>query len=87
MGRVSDSISFRFDPRLLPTVAVAVAAMETGVARRKIDLDHYRQTLEGEGIKSSMIMRRIFEVARQSNRRIVFAEGEDEGACAWRRRG
>jgi len=69
-----------FDPRLLPTVAVAVAkaAMETGVARRKIDLDHYRQTLEGEVYKSSMIMRRIFEVARQSNRRIVFAEGEDD---------
>ena len=69
-----------FDPRLLPTVAVAVAkaAMETGTARRTIDLDHYRQTLEGEVYKSSMIMRRIFEVARQSNRRIVFAEGEDD---------
>ncbi len=69
-----------FDPRLLPTVAVAVAkaAMETGAARRTIDLDHYRQTLEGEVYKSSMIMRRIFEVARQSNRRIVFAEGEDD---------
>ena len=69
-----------FDPRLLPTVAVAVAkaAMETGAARRTIDVDHYRQTLEGEVYKSSMIMRRIFEVARQSNRRIVFAEGEDD---------
>ena len=69
-----------FDPRLLPTVAVAVAkaALETGAARRTIDLDHYRQTLEGEVYKSSMIMRRIFEVARQSNRRIVFAEGEDD---------
>jgi len=69
-----------FDPRLLPTVAVAVAkaAMETGAARRTIDLDHYRHTLEGEVYKSSMIMRRIFEVARQSNRRIVFAEGEDD---------
>ena len=52
--------------------------METGAARRTIDLDHYRQTLEGEVYKSSMIMRRIFEVARQSNRRIIFAEGEDD---------
>ena len=48
------------------------------IQSKKIDLDHYRQTLEGEVYKSSMIMRRIFEVARQSNRRIVFAEGEDD---------
>lgn len=37
-----------FDPRLLPMVAAAVAeaAMESGVARRKLDLEQYRRTLE-----------------------------------------
>jgi malate dehydrogenase (oxaloacetate-decarboxylating)(NADP+) len=38
-----------FDPRVLLHVAPAVAqaAMETGVARVKIDLDEYRSRLEG----------------------------------------
>ncbi|AVO39814.1 NADP-dependent malic enzyme [Pukyongiella litopenaei] len=69
-----------FDPRLLPTIAVAVAraAIESGTARRTLDLDAYRQALEAEVFKSSMIMRRVFETARQSKRRIVFAEGEDD---------
>ncbi len=69
-----------FDPRLLPTIAVAVAkaAMESGAARRKLDLAAYRQTLEAEVFKSALIMRRVFEAARQSKRRIVFAEGEDD---------
>jgi malate dehydrogenase (oxaloacetate-decarboxylating)(NADP+) len=69
-----------FDPRLLPTIAVAVAkaAMDSGAARRQIDLDEYRQSLEAQVTKSSMIMRGVFGAARQSKRRIVFAEGEDE---------
>ncbi|OXT02813.1 NADP-dependent malic enzyme [Notoacmeibacter marinus] len=68
-----------FDPRLLPTIALAVAkaAMDSGVARRTIDLDDYRRKLEAQVFRSSMIMRGVFDAARQSHRRIVFAEGED----------
>ncbi|HBT02466.1 MAG TPA: NADP-dependent malic enzyme, partial [Citreicella sp.] len=69
-----------FDPRLLPTVAVAVAraAMESGAARRLLDLEDYRQVLEAEVFKSSLVMRGVFAAARLSRRRIVFAEGEDD---------
>ena len=69
-----------FDPRLLPTIAVAVAkaAMESGVARVDLELDAYRQTLEAQVYRSSLIMRGVFEAARQSRRHIVFAEGEDD---------
>jgi malate dehydrogenase (oxaloacetate-decarboxylating)(NADP+) len=68
-----------FDPRLLPTIAVAVAraAMETGVARRTLDLDAYRQSLDALVFRSSLTMRGVTEAARRSRRRIVFAEGED----------
>ena len=70
-----------FDPRLIGVVASAVAkaAMDTGVATRKIpDLDAYRQKLDGSVFKSALIMRPVFEAARQATRRIIFAEGEDE---------
>ncbi len=68
-----------FDPRLLPTIAVAVAraAMESGVARRPLDLETYRQSLEALVSRSSLTMRGVTEAARRSRRRIVFAEGED----------
>ncbi|MFT6675365.1 MAG: malate dehydrogenase (oxaloacetate-decarboxylating)(NADP+) [Sulfitobacter sp.] len=70
-----------FDPRLIGVVssAVAKAAMETGVATRPIeDLDAYKQKLDGSVFKSAMVMRPVFEAARSSPRRLVFAEGEDE---------
>jgi malate dehydrogenase (oxaloacetate-decarboxylating)(NADP+) len=70
-----------FDPRLIGVVASAVAkaAMETGVATRPIeDLDAYRRELDGSVFKSALIMRPVFEAARQATRRIIFAEGEDE---------
>ena len=70
-----------FDPRLIGVVASAVAkaAMDSGVATRPIaDLAAYRHTLEGSVFKSALIMRPVFDVARQSSRRIIFAEGEDE---------
>ncbi len=70
-----------FDPRLIGVVASAVAraAMETGVAQRPIaDLDAYREKLNGSVFKSALIMRPVFEAARQVSRRIIFAEGEDE---------
>ncbi|WP_195820130.1 NADP-dependent malic enzyme [Roseobacter sp. MH60115] len=70
-----------FDPRLVSVVssAVARAAMETGVATRPIeDLDAYRQKLDGSVFKSALLMRPVFQAARSTPRRIVFAEGEDE---------
>ena len=70
-----------FDPRLIGTVAraVAKAAMETGVAIRPIaDLDAYKRRLDGSVFKSALLMRPVFEAAATATRRIVFAEGEDE---------
>ncbi len=70
-----------FDPRLIGVVssAVAQAAMETGVATRPIDdLEAYREKLDGSVFKSALFMRPVFEAARASPRRLVFAEGEDE---------
>ncbi|MEM1276001.1 MAG: NADP-dependent malic enzyme [Pseudomonadota bacterium] len=70
-----------FDPRLLSTVAPAVAkaAMESGVADLPIaDMDAYKQSLDQSVFKTAMIMRPVFEAARASKRKIVFAEGEDE---------
>jgi malate dehydrogenase (oxaloacetate-decarboxylating)(NADP+) len=68
-----------FDPRLLKTVAVAVAraAMESGVATVELDLEAYARSLESQVIRSALIMRPVFEAARQVKRRIVFAEGEE----------
>jgi len=70
-----------FDPRLLGQVATHVAriAMETKVARRPIeDLEAYRAWLDGSVFRSAMLMKPVFEAARTAERRIVFAEGEDE---------
>jgi malate dehydrogenase (oxaloacetate-decarboxylating)(NADP+) len=70
-----------FDPRLIGVVASAVAraAMETGVATRPIaDLDAYRAQLDSSVFKSALVMRPVFDAAGTANRRIIFAEGEDE---------
>ncbi|HQU68213.1 MAG TPA: NADP-dependent malic enzyme [Albidovulum sp.] len=70
-----------FDPRLIGVVASAVAkaAMETGVATRPIaDLNAYREKLNGSVFKSALIMRPVFEASKMADRRIIFAEGEDE---------
>ncbi|WP_163846753.1 NADP-dependent malic enzyme [Pseudooceanicola aestuarii] len=70
-----------FDPRLsgVVSVAVAKAAMDSGVATRPIeDLDAYRQRLNSSVYKSALLMRPVFDAARTASRRIVFAEGEDE---------
>ena len=68
-----------FDPRLLPTVATAVAraAIDSGVATRDLDLDAYAAGLRGQVHRSSLVMRPVFEAARSAGRRIVFAEGEE----------
>lgn len=68
-----------FDPRLLANVATAVAqaAMTSGVATRKIEIEEYRQQLIATTNKSAMLMRPVFDAAQRSERRIVYAEGED----------
>ena len=70
-----------FDPRLIGTVATAVAraAMESGVAARPLpDIDAYKDALDGSVFRTAMIMRPVFQAAASVSRRIVFAEGEDE---------
>ncbi|MDE2580430.1 MAG: NADP-dependent malic enzyme [Rhodospirillales bacterium] len=70
-----------FDPRLILEIAPAVAraAMASGVARRPIaDFDAYKHDLERFVFRSGQFMRPMFEAARKSLQRIVFAEGEDE---------
>ena len=53
--------------------------MATGVATRPVpDLEAYKQQLNTSVYRSAFIMRRVFEVARTDDRRIVFAEGEDQ---------
>jgi malate dehydrogenase (oxaloacetate-decarboxylating)(NADP+) len=70
-----------FDPRLILHIAPAVAkaAMDSGVARRPIaDFDAYESELEKFVYRSGQLMRPVFEVARQSPKRVVYAEGEEE---------
>ncbi|MGQ9918648.1 MAG: NADP-dependent malic enzyme, partial [Bryobacteraceae bacterium] len=66
-----------FDPRVLTHVAPAVAraAMETGVAQRRVDLDAYREELEKRLGKSQEVMRMVIHKAQRSPRRVVFPEG------------
>ncbi len=68
-----------FDQRLLSVVALAVAraAMESGVATRPVDLEAYAAELDALIHRTAMIMRPVFDAARHSSRHIVFAEGED----------
>ncbi len=70
-----------FDPRLILHIAPAVAraAMESGVARRPItDFEAYENELEKFVYRSGQLMRPVFDVARGSPRRVVYAEGEEE---------
>ncbi len=69
-----------FDPRVLLWVAPAVAkaAIETGVARYKIDLNNYRDQLEAKQGRSKEIMRMVINRAKISPRKIVFPEGEED---------
>jgi malate dehydrogenase (oxaloacetate-decarboxylating)(NADP+) len=69
-----------FDPRLvveLP-IAVAKAAMKSGVATRPIkDFSAYQEKLQNFVYRSNSFMRPIIEKARSSNKRLVFSEGEE----------
>jgi malate dehydrogenase (oxaloacetate-decarboxylating)(NADP+) len=69
------------DPRVMlwESPAVAEAAMRSGVARRKIDLDEYRQQLAFRQGKGEQVRYFFINKARNlpAKKRIVFAEGEE----------
>ncbi|HBY93152.1 MAG TPA: NADP-dependent malic enzyme [Chloroflexi bacterium] len=67
------------DPRVLHYVAPAVAeaAMRTGVARRTVDLDAYRERLAGRIGAGWETMRTVIRKAQRDPLRVVFGEGEE----------
>ena len=69
------------DPRVLLWEAPAVAqtAMETGVARKKIDIDEYREQLAFRQGQGQRVRYFIMNKARASKatKRLVFGEGEE----------
>ena len=71
-----------FDPRLMMKIAPAVAqaAADSGVALRPIaDMEAYREKLQSFVFASGTIMKPVYAAAkRAANRRIAYAEGEDE---------
>ena len=69
-----------FDARLLQDVSVAVAsaAMASGVALRPVDdLDTYRNRLHSFSNRSLMFMQPVIETAKHERERLVYAEGEN----------
>jgi malate dehydrogenase (oxaloacetate-decarboxylating)(NADP+) len=72
-------IPFPFDPRVLLTVAPAVAwaAVASGVASEFIELDDYRDKLEARLGRARGIMRGLVSRASREPKRVVFPEGED----------
>jgi len=83
-----------FDPRLMTTVPVAVAkaAMKTGVARKPIaDFAAYKQELAARRDPTANSMQHIFDKVRENPQRMIFAEGEEEkiirAAVQWRDNG
>jgi malate dehydrogenase (oxaloacetate-decarboxylating)(NADP+) len=70
-----------FDPRLIVAIpmAVARAAMESGVARKPLaDLHAYEQQLSARLDPTASSLQRIFDKVREAPKRVVFAEGEEE---------
>ncbi len=70
-----------FDPRLIIEIPVAVAkaAMKTGVARKEIkDFEIYREQLKQRLDPSVTIIQGINNQIKKNPKRIVFADGEDE---------
>jgi malate dehydrogenase (oxaloacetate-decarboxylating)(NADP+) len=66
------------DPRLITEVSMAVAkaAIESGVARKEItDWEAYRQHLRELMGQESKLTRNLYDTARRSPKRVVFAEG------------
>jgi malate dehydrogenase (oxaloacetate-decarboxylating)(NADP+) len=69
-----------FDPRVLvwEAVAVAKAAIETGVAQNPVNLDEYREQLEKRLGKAHELMRMMIHKAQSNPKRVVFPEGNHQ---------
>jgi malate dehydrogenase (oxaloacetate-decarboxylating)(NADP+) len=70
-----------FDPRLMEVVPVAVAkaAMDSGVATKPIlDMEAYRQQLRARLNPTTSVLTLAYEGARAHPKRVLFAEGEEE---------
>ncbi len=70
-----------FDPRLISVIpaAVAKAAIETGVARIKIDnFEIYKEQLKQRLDPTVTIMQGINSYIKRKPKKVVFADGEDE---------
>jgi len=70
-----------FDPRLISIIPVAVAkaAIKTGVARKKIEnFEIYYEQLKQRLDPSVTIMQGINSKVKKNQKRVVFADGEDE---------
>ncbi len=69
-----------FDPRLIVEIAPAVAkaAMDSGVATRPIeDFEAYRAKLTQFVYRSGLVMKPVFDRARENPLRLAYAEGEN----------
>lgn len=80
-----------FDPRLITTIPIAVAraAMDSGVARKPIaDFNEYKRQLSARLDPAANSMANVFDAVRQNPQRVIFAEGEEEkvirAAIHWR---
>jgi len=70
-----------FDPRLIVdlSIAVAKAAIKSGVAKRPIkDFEAYEQKLQQFFIRSQLVMRPIYNRAKENPKRVAYCEGEEE---------
>jgi len=83
-----------FDPRLIHVVPIAVAraAMDSGVARKPIaNFSQYKHELAARLNPTSHLMNLFFEKLRSEPKRMIFAEGEEEqmirAAIQWRNQG
>lgn len=83
-----------FDPRLISTVPVAVAkaAIETGVAKKPIsDFRDYRHKLTALMDPTANTMSFVLATVHENPKKVVFAEGEEESiiraACVWHESG
>lgn len=83
-----------FDSRLISIVppAVAIAAMETGVARKPLkDIEAYKIELGARLNPTLSRMSLVYEQVKKNPKRIIFSEGEEEqivrAALLWRNQG
>ncbi len=83
-----------FDPRLMTTIPVAVAkaAMASGVARKPImDINGYVKELAARRDPTANSMQYIYDKVKANPQRVIFAEGEEEkiirAAVQWRDNG